>query len=153
VSVAAGATINDFDLLMLSGDQVSAIDMLGASGQVTSRGAMAVRLHSVASTCSTAGSLVTLFPPNAGTVVYSKPASTSEGVDMPDSTMPAVQAGTSVSFWIAGALPPGNMNLLQISVQQNGCQLMSSPSLAGVTYPGLREVAAGSLTQADLFLQ
>ena len=153
VSVAAGATVGDFDLLLLSSDQVTAIDTLGAPGQEMSRGAMAVKLHSLDATCVTAGALVSIFPPNAGTVVYSSPAATTGGVDMPDPTIAAVQAGTSISFWLAGALPPGNMNLLQMSVQQNGCQLVSSPTSGSVTYPGLRQVAAGALTQADLFLQ
>jgi hypothetical protein len=155
VVLAAGTVVSNFDVLLLPTAQVTMIDMLGPAGLAATRGAVAVRLHVMSgSACVATGARVTVFPTTAATVLYSAPATVAGGLDMPDSTLKAVQAGTQIAAWLVDALPPGNMNLLRIDVQQTGCQLMpQSPSLGGLMFPGLREVAAATLTEADLFLQ
>jgi Carboxypeptidase regulatory-like domain len=154
VVLAAGSAISDFDVLLLPIAQITAINMLGPAAQVIPRGVMAVRLHVMGSACVPAGAHVTVYPTTAATVVYSAKAASSGGLDMPDRTVQDVQAGTQIAVWLAAVMPPGNMNLLQIDVQKAGCQLMpQSPSLGGLMFPGLRQVAATSLSEADLFLQ
>jgi Carboxypeptidase regulatory-like domain len=156
VVLASGSTVSDFDILLLSTAEMTAVNMLGqptlTAMQAATRGTVAIRLHTMSATCMAAGARVTVFPTTAATVLYSAPAGTAGGLDMPDPTLQAVQAGTTIAVWLATALPPGNM--LRIDVQKDGCQLMpQSPSLGGLMYPGLRSIAATALTEADLFLQ
>jgi hypothetical protein len=155
VVLASGSAVSDFDVLLLPTAELSTINMLGPPGVAAMRGTVAVRLHVMGgSACVAAGAHVTVFPPSAATVVYAAPAASSGGLDMPDPTLQDLQPGTQIVVWLADVVPPGNMNLLRIDVQKAGCQLMpQSPSLGGLTFPGLREVAAASLTEADLFLQ
>jgi hypothetical protein len=154
VVIASGSVVSDFDVLLLPTAAMAAINTLGPAGQAATRGAVAVRLHSMSAGCVTTGALVTVFPATAATVLYSAPATTAGSLDMPDATLKAVQPGTQTAAWLVDALPPGNMNLLRIDVQKAGCQLMpQSPSLGGLMFLGQREVAVASLTEADLFLQ
>jgi hypothetical protein len=151
VVIAAQATIADFDFVLLAPDRVAAINALAAPGQEPTRGIMAVRLHSLDPACVTAGAQLAVWPPSAAKVVYGGP-SASGGLAMPDPGVTAVQAGVDVDLWLAGAYPPGNG--LAFTIEQAGCRLMgASPSLGGLTFPGLRHVAAQSMTQVDLFLE
>ena len=155
VMLASGASVTGFDLDLLPTAQIDSMNALGPGGQTTGRGAVALRLHSTGAGCALPGAQISIYPPDAATVVYSSPAAAGSGaLDMPDPSTPAVQGGTGIGAWLVDALPPGNMNLLQIQVQQNGCQLMDqSPSLSGLIFVGDRRVAAESLTEGDLFLQ
>jgi hypothetical protein len=151
ILVAANATVTGFDFLLVSPATLMTYNTMGAPGQESTRGVMAVRLHSMDPACQPAGATVTVWPPLAAKVIYSQPAAAAGGIDRPDPTLTSVAAGANVQFWLAGVMPPGN--LLRIQVQQPGCQLgASSPSLDGLLYPGERHVVAGALTEADLFL-
>lgn len=152
VVLASGAMVTDFDVRLLTTTELAAVNMLGQPGVAAMRGAMAIQLHALDSGCTVAGAHVSVFPATAGTVVYSAPASGSGGLDLPDPTLQEVQVGATTAVWLATAMPSGNM--LRIEVQKEGCQpTTESADLGGVMYPGLRYVAATSLTQADLFLQ
>ena len=151
VMLASQATISNFDFMMLTPEKVTTIGALGAPGKESTRGLIAIRLHSLAPGCVTAGAQITVWPPLAATVVYSRPASTSGGMDEPDMAMTGVQAGTTIQAWLAGTMPPGSG--LVIDVSQVGCQRMQpSPSLQGMVFSGQRRVAIQALTEADLFL-
>jgi hypothetical protein len=153
VMLASGASLGGYDLDLVPAAQIDSMNALGPSGQTTGRGAVALRLHSMSAGCVLPGARVSVFPADAAMVVYSSPAAPGSALDMPDPGVTAVQSGTRIEAWLVSALPPGNMNLLQIQVQQNGCQLMDqSPSLNGLTFVGERRVAAESLTETDLFL-
>lgn len=155
VLVAAQATIADFDLRLLTPDELTAFGALAPGAgpaQDSTRGLLAVRLHSLDPACVLAGAELSVWPPQAGTVLYSRPASAgSVALDPPDGAMANVQAGAIVQVWLAAALPPGNG--LTLGVAQAGCRLLNpSPSMAGLMFPGQRHVAAQALTEADLFL-
>jgi Carboxypeptidase regulatory-like domain len=160
VILAANATVDGFDVLLLPADELTAINTMGAPGQEATRGVMAVRLRSMDARCVLDGARVTVWPPMAAKVVYSRPGvagtpeqpAPPEQPDVPDPTLQAVQPGAQIDLWLAAAMPPGNMLIL--GVEQEGCRLMTpAPSMAGLTMPGLRAVAAQSLTQAELFLE
>src|SRR6185436_20891400 len=111
---------------------------LGFPTETATRGLMAVGLHSMAPGCMTVGAHVDVWPPNAGKVVYARP-STTGGLDEPDPTLTAVQAGGQIDFWLAGAISPGAM--LTINFEQTGCAVMTqAPSLGGMTFTGQRRV-------------
>jgi hypothetical protein len=145
-SAAAG-----FDVLLLPPDQITALNSLAVTpDRAPTLGLMAVRLHSLNSNCATVGAHLTVWPPLAATVMYSRP-STSGSLDEPDPTVDGVQAGGHVDAWLVGVMVPGNQ--LTISLDQPHCQLLgSSPSLNGLVYPGLRRSDAQALTLIDLFL-
>jgi hypothetical protein len=151
VVIAAKATITDFDLLLLPPDRIAAINALGAPGQEATRGIMAVRLHSMDPACNIVGAQVSVWPPMGAKVIYA-PADVAGGIAAPDPGVTAVAAGADIDLWLAGAFPPANG--LVFTIEQPGCQLMvASPSLGGLTFPGLRHVAAAAMTQVDLFLE
>lgn len=151
IVLANQAAVADFDILVLSVDTVSRLDGLGNPALVTTRGLMAVRLHSLSQTCVIAGARVSIWPPQAATVMYSQP-NTTGGLEEPDAGMDSVQAGTGIGVWLLGVIPPGNQ--WQIEVNQTGCrQLTGSPSMGGMLFPGLRRVDAQVLTEADLFFE
>jgi hypothetical protein len=150
VLVAANASVTGFDFVLVSPAALMTYNTMGAPGQESTRGVMAVRVHSMDPACDVAGATVSVWPPLAAKVVYSQPAAAG-ALDQPDPALTGVAAGTGVQFWLAGVMPPAN--LLRIQVQQPGCQpVASSPSLDGLLYPGERHVVAGALTEADLFL-
>lgn len=150
IVVANEATVTGFDVFMLAAADVTRMIALGGGSATVPSGLMAVRLHSLSGTCQLTGAKVSVWPPKAATVMYSRP-SANGGMDEPDAAMTSVQAGVDVDAWLASALPPGNM--LRLTVEQTGCTLLSpSPSMAGVQYPGLRRVDASALSVADLFL-
>lgn len=149
VMVAAGVAVPDFDVMLLSPDALTSMNALGGGAAATSLGVMALRLHSLSADCVTAGARVAVWPPKAATVVYSRRGA--DGVDQPDPAADSVQDGVAIHAWLAGAVPPGNM--LQLTVEQPGCQVMpQSPSIGGLIFPGLRRAEAQALTEADLFL-
>jgi hypothetical protein len=147
-SQSAGA---GFDVTLLPPDQITALNGLAVTpDRAATLGLMAVRLHSLNSNCATVGARLTVWPPLAATVMYSRP-STSGGLDQPDPTLDGVQAGGHVDAWLLGVMVPGNQ--LTITLDQPGCRLLdSSPSLNGLVYPGLRRSDAQALTLIDLFL-
>jgi hypothetical protein len=150
VVLASQSAVDGFDFLMLPTDRYAAMNAMATVNAMTG-GLVAVRLHSLSAGCATDGAQLAVWPPKAGTIVYSSPGAAGS-FDQPDATITAVQAGTTTSAWIAGAISPGNM--LAISVQQAGCMLVdASPSMNGMVFPGLRHPATGMLTQTDLFLQ
>jgi hypothetical protein len=148
IVVAEGAAVTGFDVTLLPAGDVARLDAL-APGDPTTRGLMALRLHSLSATCATAGAKVSVWPPLAATVVYARPGA--GGVDEPDPTLVSVQDGTRVDVWLAGAIPPGN--LYQITIEQPGCAPADAPSMGGVALTGLRHVDAQAYAEADLFLQ
>ena len=76
VTAASGAKATDFDLLLLSPAEVRAINALVGQGQESARGLMALRLHATDPDCAPEGAVVTVWPPLAATVIYSRPAPT-----------------------------------------------------------------------------
>jgi hypothetical protein len=150
IMLASQARVASFDVTLLPVAMVTQMNGLGVPAQATTRGLMAVRLHSNNPACVTAGAHLSVWPPLAATVVYSRPDG-SGAVDQPDPSMDGVQAGAHVDVWLTGTIPPANM--LTIKVDQPGCTLLSqSPSVDGLIFTGLRRVDAQSLTEADLFL-
>lgn len=150
IVLADQSTITGFDLFLVPGDEVTRMTALGGAASTTPTGLMAVRLHSLSASCQLVGAKVSVWPPKSATVMYSKP-SPSGGLDEPDVSMPSVQDGVRVDAWLTSGLPPGNM--LQLTVEQAGCTLLSpSPSMGGIQYPGLRRIDAQAVTLADLFL-
>jgi hypothetical protein len=151
IVLADGATTAGFDVMLLPTADVARIDALGAADQAATRGLMAVRLHSMNPACVTAGARVTVWPPLAATVVYSRPSGTGD-VDQPDPSLTNVQSGAHVDLWLVGAIPPGNM--FGINVEQAGCATADqAPSLGGLQLTGLRHVDVQSLSEVDVFLQ
>ena len=149
IVVADQALVTGFDVLVLPVDKITAVNTLSVPDQAATRGLMAVSLHSLSTFCVPAGARVSVSPPLAATVIYSRPGG--GGLDEPDLGLTAVQPGARIDFWLAGVVPPGNM--LQIRVDQPGCHLLSeSPRLNGVQFSGLRRVDVQSLTKAELFL-
>ena len=150
IVLASQAMVSAFDILALPVDTVSRLGALAAPNQVATRGLMAIRLHSLNPTCTLAGAQVSVWPPQAATVMYSR--LNPDGLQEPDAIVPAVQVGTGIGVWLVGVIPPGNM--LQINVKQGGCQqLMGSPSMGGVVFSGLRRVDVQALTEADVFFE
>jgi hypothetical protein len=150
VVLAAHSMISDFDLILLSTDRFNAINGLDGAAQPATLGVMAIRLHSLSTGCTLAGAQLSIWPPQAGAIVYAASSPTG-GLDQPDPALTGVQEGARISAWLVGALPPGNM--LLIGVNQAGCALLKeSPSLKGMVFPGSRRVDAQALSQADLFL-
>jgi Carboxypeptidase regulatory-like domain len=150
VIVASQAVVTGFDFLLLLPDKVTAINALGVPGQEATRGVMAVRLHSMDPACLTEGAEVSVWPPLATTVVYSRP-NPSGTFDEPDPDLTAVLPGARIDLWMVGTVPPGNG--LVISVHKAGCSLLNqSPSIGGVVFSGQRHVLSQSITEADLFL-
>jgi hypothetical protein len=151
VILSSMAAITGFDVHLLAADQVTTMNAMGAPDQTATRGAMALRLHSMRGTCLTAGAHISVWPPLAGTIVYAR-AGVAGAVDAPDPSLDAVQPDVAVAAWLVGTVPPGNM--LTITVDQGGCQIMNpAPSLNGLMFPGQRRVDAQTVTEADLFLQ
>jgi hypothetical protein len=150
VVLAAQAMVDGVDVMLLSADRVTAMNTFGAPAAPAGSGLMAIRLQSMSPTCLTAGAHISVWPPKAATVVYSR-ASATGGLDEPDPTVGAVQTDVRIAAWLTGTVPPGNM--LTISVDQPGCQMMiRSPSMNGLVFPGQRRVDAQALTEAYLFL-
>jgi hypothetical protein len=148
IMLASQSTVTGFDVLLLSMDKVTAYNALGPLG---SRGVMALRLHSMSPTCVTAGARISIWPPKAGTVVYSRPASTG-ALDEPDPLLTQVQPGARVSAWLVGAISPGNS--LLVTVQQSGCHVMTQPpSIGGAISVGMGHVDTQVFTEMDLFLE
>lgn len=153
IILAADAAINDFDIHLLTPDVIRALNGVSDASTPPTRGVVALRLHATDATCALAGARVVVSPPSAATVSYAGPASAGP-LDTPDPAATNVQAGADISAWLLSAIPPGNMNLLRIDVQRDNCAIVSpSPSMGGATFPGYRQVVAGALTEADLFLQ
>jgi len=148
---AADAKVTGLDVMLLTPTDVMRFTALGFPAETATRGLMAVRLHSMDAGCTTAGAHVDVWPPNACKVFYAQPSATG-GLDEPDMTLTAVQAGGHVDLWLAGAISPGAM--LTIDFAQTGCTVMTQPpSLGGMTFTGQRRVDAQALTEAELFLQ
>jgi hypothetical protein len=148
--VAFGAAVSGLDITLMAPPTVSAFNSMSSIAMATTRGLMAIRLHSMAAGCATTGAHLTIWPPEAGTLLYSRPDTTG-GLDQPDPTVDGVQDGTTIQAWVVAAVSPGS--LLQIIVQQPGCQQMpESPSINGVVFPGQRRAVPQGLTQVDLFL-
>ena len=151
IVLADQATVANFDILVLPVGTVSRLNALAVPDQVTTRGLMAVRLHSLSQACVLAGAQVSIWPPQAATVMYGGP-NPAGGLEEPGVGTDRVQAGTGIGVWLVGVFPPGNM--LQIDVKQTGCtQLTGSPSMGGMLFPGLRRVDVQAFTQADLFFE
>lgn len=149
VVIANQVMVTGFDVLLLPLDTVARLNGLAGEG-AASRGLMAVRLHSMNDACLTSGAQLSVWPPKAATIIYSRPSG-STGLDEPDVGMDRVQAGARIDAWLAGALSPGAQ--LQITVDKAGCRLQSpSPAMNGVLFPGLRPIGAQALTEVDLFL-
>ena len=96
-----------FDVLVLPVDKITAVNTLSVPDQAATRGLMAVSLHSLSTFCVPAGARVSVSPPLAATVIYSRPGS--GALDEPDLGLTAVQPGARIDFWLAGVVPPGNM--------------------------------------------
>jgi hypothetical protein len=148
--IASGATVSGLDVMLMAPATVTAFNSMSSIAMATTRGLMAIRLHSMGPGCATTGAHLTIWPPEAGTLLYSRPA-TAGGLDQPDPTVDGVQDGATVHAWLVAAVSPGS--LLQINVQQAGCQqIPESPSIDGVVFPGQRRAVPQGLTQVDLFL-
>lgn len=149
VILASRSTVSDFQALLMTPDRIAAINAAAVPGQESTRGLMAVRLHSMDPNCDVAGARLSVWPPLAATVRYGRPETPT--FDEPDATLTAVQAGAGIGLWLAGAMPPGIG--VALAVEKAGCRLMTeSPSLGGLLFPGQRHVVAQALTEVDLFL-
>jgi hypothetical protein len=150
IMLAAGSDVRGFDVMMLAPTDVTTMSALGGPDPMGTRGLVAVRLHSIDPSCVPDGGHVTVWPPEAAVVFYSRPSATG-GLDAPDPTLDSVQPGAQIPAWLVSAQPPGNF--LTIGFDGPGCALMAqSPSNGGLLFPGLRHVMAQALTTMDLFL-
>jgi hypothetical protein len=150
IVLADGAMADGLDLMLMPAAEVGRMVELGPM-DATMRGLVAVHLHSMDASCLTAGAHLSVWPPKAATVVYGSP-SASGGLDDVDPALSGVEAGARVDAWLAGALPPGNMFL--VNVEQPGCTVVAqAPSMGGLMFTGQRRVDAAALTEIDLFLQ
>jgi len=150
IILATQSMASGFDLLLLPATTVSQVNALGPPNTAAARGLMAIRLHSMNPACATPGAHVAVWPPLGATVVYSRPSVTG-GLDEPDSMMDGVQPGAHIDLWLTGIIV--SSNLLRITVEQAGCQLMDQgPSVGGLILTGQRRVDVQALTEGDLFL-
>jgi hypothetical protein len=149
VTLTDGTAATGFDVRLLAPADVTAKSALAGVATPDKLGVWAVRLSSSGTGCSVAGATLAIWPPDAGTIVYSQPG-TGGALDQPDSTLQAVQAGTDVAAWLVAVVPPGNM--LSLTVTQSGCQLATAPSAGGMLFTGGLRADAGALTEARLFL-
>jgi hypothetical protein len=149
VTLADGVVASGFDVRLLAPTDVTGKNALAGVASPDKRGVMALRLKSSDAGCSLAGATLAVWPPDAGTVVYSQPG-TAGALDQPDSSLQAVQGGAEVAAWLVGVVPPGNM--LSLRVTQAGCQSAMAPSAGGMLFTGDLRADAGALTEARLFL-
>jgi hypothetical protein len=155
VLVAADAAVQGFDLMLLSPDEIAQMNALGAAalggGDQVDAGVVAIRLHGDGAGCAPDGAHLSLWPPRAAAVTYSRPSG-GAGLDQPDPSVDGVQPGAAVGAWLLAAAPPGNM--MAIGVDLPGCRVAPAPPPAdGLTFSGARHVVAGALTVSDLFLE
>jgi Carboxypeptidase regulatory-like domain len=151
IVLASEAVVEGFDLLLLPDAELGAMNALGAPEQAAAGGLVAVRLHATGPDCTVDGTHLSVWPPRAATVVYSRPGEAG-ALDQPDPTLGEVQADTRIGAWLAATLAPASM--LAIGVDKPGCSLAPGvPSLGGVSFAGLRRIAPAALTEADLFLE
>lgn len=150
IVLADQVSVADFDVHMMTPAEVTNANALGGVAHPETRGLIALRLHSVADGCTTAGAHVSIYPPAAATVVYAQPAAAG-AMDAPNPSIDAVQDGAAIGAWLVDVMPPANM--LTITVEQSGCALAaSSPSVGGLVFTGELRADAKALTVGDLFL-
>jgi hypothetical protein len=150
IMLAAQTAIGDFDVTMLTPAEVSSANALVTSvTQPATRGLVALRLHTMSTSCTLTGAHLAVSPSGSATVVYARP-STAGGLDQPDTTADGVQDGATIGAWLLDAFPPATY--AQISIAQPGCVLMAgSPSMNGMMFTGGWRAEAAAFTEADLY--